>query len=190
MKKTEGRKSCDTVSLIEDLREFESICKTVLAHESGDPGVQFNEKTEGRKSRDTVSLNKEYCILSGVKSFRVYIPRYISEFLIKVAHIAFYKQNTREKLNPGNLEMVGFLLFKTPSKYAMEDWPMHTAQINNQWQERLDRSANLGPFGQQEKVMTTTPNWEIVAQMLYKRELKGECHEMVVEVRQGLGVVV
>jgi hypothetical protein len=28
-----------------------SICKTVLAHESGDPGVQLNKKTEGRKSR-------------------------------------------------------------------------------------------------------------------------------------------
>jgi hypothetical protein len=26
------------------LRELESICKTVLAHESRDPGVQFNEK--------------------------------------------------------------------------------------------------------------------------------------------------
>jgi hypothetical protein len=37
-------------NLVEDLREFESICKTVLAHESGDPGVQFNEKTEGRTS--------------------------------------------------------------------------------------------------------------------------------------------
>jgi hypothetical protein len=34
------------------------ICKTVLAHESGDPGVQFNEKTEGRKSRDTVPLKE------------------------------------------------------------------------------------------------------------------------------------
>jgi hypothetical protein len=34
-----------------------SICKTVLAHESGDPGVQLNEKkTEGRKSRETVPL--------------------------------------------------------------------------------------------------------------------------------------
>jgi hypothetical protein len=43
-------------NLVEDLREFESICKIVLAHESGDPGVQFNEKNEGRKSRDTVSL--------------------------------------------------------------------------------------------------------------------------------------
>jgi hypothetical protein len=42
-------------NLIEYLREFESICKTVLALESGDPGVQFNEKTEGRKSR-TLSL--------------------------------------------------------------------------------------------------------------------------------------
>jgi hypothetical protein len=41
---------------IEYLREFESICKTVLAHESGDPGVQFNEKTEGKKSRETVPL--------------------------------------------------------------------------------------------------------------------------------------
>jgi hypothetical protein len=32
------------LNLIEYLHEFESICKTVLAHESGDPGVQFNEK--------------------------------------------------------------------------------------------------------------------------------------------------
>jgi hypothetical protein len=29
--------------------EFEFICKTVLAHESGDPGVQFNEKNRGSK---------------------------------------------------------------------------------------------------------------------------------------------
>jgi hypothetical protein len=29
---------------IEYLREIESICKTVLAQESGDPGVQFNKK--------------------------------------------------------------------------------------------------------------------------------------------------
>jgi hypothetical protein len=43
-------------NLIEYLREFEYIWKTVLAHESGDPGVQFNEKTEGRKSRETVPL--------------------------------------------------------------------------------------------------------------------------------------
>jgi hypothetical protein len=28
----------------------------VLAHESGDPGVQFDEKTRGRKSRKTVTL--------------------------------------------------------------------------------------------------------------------------------------
>jgi hypothetical protein len=27
-----------------------------LAHESGDPGVQFNEKTEGKKSHETVPL--------------------------------------------------------------------------------------------------------------------------------------
>jgi hypothetical protein len=44
-------------NLVEDLREFESICKTVLAHESGDPGIQFNEKTDGKKSRDTVPLS-------------------------------------------------------------------------------------------------------------------------------------
>jgi hypothetical protein len=31
-------------NLIEYLREIESICKTVFAHESGDPGAQFNEK--------------------------------------------------------------------------------------------------------------------------------------------------
>jgi hypothetical protein len=43
-------------NLIEYIREFKSICKTVLAHESGDPEVQFNEKTEGRKSRETVPL--------------------------------------------------------------------------------------------------------------------------------------
>jgi hypothetical protein len=43
-------------NLVEYLREFESIGKTVLAHESGDPGLQFNEKTEGRKSRETVPL--------------------------------------------------------------------------------------------------------------------------------------
>jgi hypothetical protein len=43
-------------NLVEDLREFESICKPVLAHESGDPGVQFNKNTEGRKSHDTVPL--------------------------------------------------------------------------------------------------------------------------------------
>jgi hypothetical protein len=45
-------------NLIEYLREFESICKTVLAHESGDPGAQFNEKSEGQKSRETVPLNR------------------------------------------------------------------------------------------------------------------------------------
>jgi hypothetical protein len=54
------RHSADSIfssNLIEDLREFESICKTVLANESGNQGVQFNKKTEGRKSGDTVTLN-------------------------------------------------------------------------------------------------------------------------------------
>jgi hypothetical protein len=46
---------------IELLRQFESIFKTPLAHESGDPGVPFKEKkTEGRKSRETVPL-KQRC---------------------------------------------------------------------------------------------------------------------------------
>jgi hypothetical protein len=43
-------------NLVENLREFESICKTVLAHESGDPGYCLTKKTEGRKSHDTVPL--------------------------------------------------------------------------------------------------------------------------------------
>jgi hypothetical protein len=41
---------------IELLREFESVFKTALAHESKDPGVPFNEKTEGRKSREAAPL--------------------------------------------------------------------------------------------------------------------------------------
>jgi hypothetical protein len=46
------RQSAESIfssNLIEYLRKFESICKTVLAHESGDPWVQFNEKTGGSK---------------------------------------------------------------------------------------------------------------------------------------------
>jgi hypothetical protein len=49
-----ARSQCLLSNLIEYLRKFESICETVSAHESGDPGVYFNEKTEGRKSRETV----------------------------------------------------------------------------------------------------------------------------------------
>jgi hypothetical protein len=41
---------------IELLREFESIFKISLAHESGDPGVPFNEKTKDRKSHENVPL--------------------------------------------------------------------------------------------------------------------------------------
>jgi hypothetical protein len=37
-------------NLIEYLREFEPICKTVLAHESGDPGVySLTKKCQGSK---------------------------------------------------------------------------------------------------------------------------------------------
>jgi hypothetical protein len=38
------RHSAESIFIFEYLREFKSICKTILAHESGDPGVQFNEK--------------------------------------------------------------------------------------------------------------------------------------------------
>jgi hypothetical protein len=34
------------------------------AHESGDPGVQFDEKTESRISRDTVLLTRYFVRLS------------------------------------------------------------------------------------------------------------------------------
>jgi hypothetical protein len=54
-------------NLIGYLREFESICKTVLAHKSGDPGVQFNEKTESWKSRDIVPLS--YLTAAGVSNY-------------------------------------------------------------------------------------------------------------------------
>jgi hypothetical protein len=37
----------ESIFVVEYLGEFESICKYVLAHESGGPEVQFNEKTEG-----------------------------------------------------------------------------------------------------------------------------------------------
>jgi hypothetical protein len=43
------RHSAVSILVVEQLREFESICKTVLAHESGDSGVQFNEKKRGSK---------------------------------------------------------------------------------------------------------------------------------------------
>jgi hypothetical protein len=48
--------SAESIFVFKYLSEFESICKTVLVHESGDPGVQFNEKTEGRKSLETIPL--------------------------------------------------------------------------------------------------------------------------------------
>jgi hypothetical protein len=41
---------------IENLREYEFIFETALAHESGDPGV-LPKKIDGRKFRDTVPLN-------------------------------------------------------------------------------------------------------------------------------------
>jgi hypothetical protein len=41
---------------VDYLGEFEAICETVLARESGAQGVLFDEKTEGRKYRDSVPL--------------------------------------------------------------------------------------------------------------------------------------
>jgi hypothetical protein len=49
--------SAESIFIIEYLREYEFIFKTALAHESGGPGVLFDEKTEGRKSRDAVPLS-------------------------------------------------------------------------------------------------------------------------------------
>jgi hypothetical protein len=52
--------SAELIFVVEYLCEFKSICKTVLAHESGDPEVQFNEKKpKGKKSLDTVPLTAE-----------------------------------------------------------------------------------------------------------------------------------
>jgi hypothetical protein len=44
-----ARSRFSSLNSIKYLSKFESICKTVLAHESGDPGVQFNEKNRGSK---------------------------------------------------------------------------------------------------------------------------------------------
>jgi hypothetical protein len=58
------RHSAESIFVVESnriTRVFESICKTILAHESGDPGIQFDEKTRGRKSRETVPLTSRFC---------------------------------------------------------------------------------------------------------------------------------
>jgi hypothetical protein len=45
-------------NLIELLRQFESILKTAVVHESGGTrGTVKRKKTEGRKSRETVPVN-------------------------------------------------------------------------------------------------------------------------------------
>jgi hypothetical protein len=49
--------SAESIFVVEYLREFESMCKTVLAHESG---YRLTKKTEGRNSRDTVPLRSMY----------------------------------------------------------------------------------------------------------------------------------
>jgi hypothetical protein len=46
----------ESIFKVDYLREYESIFKTALTHESVDPGVLFDEKTRGRKPRETVSL--------------------------------------------------------------------------------------------------------------------------------------
>jgi hypothetical protein len=72
---------------IELLREFEFICKTVLAHELGDPGVQTGEKNRGRKPRETVHL-----ILLVMKNFTIqaslllYTLWYFFQFILCLWH--------------------------------------------------------------------------------------------------------
>jgi hypothetical protein len=63
----------ESIFKIDYLREYESIFETVLAHESVDPGVLYDEKTSGRKSLETVSLRQEQ-----------YHPRFYPRFLIGI----------------------------------------------------------------------------------------------------------
>jgi hypothetical protein len=51
---------------IELLHEFESIFKTDLDQESGDPGLLFKEKTKGRKSHETIPLRKYTTLLKNL----------------------------------------------------------------------------------------------------------------------------
>jgi hypothetical protein len=69
-----------------------SICKTVLAHESGDPGVEFNEKNRGSKSRETVSLNKtcELHILPTLQKARTVGTGLEATLLLPVLHLFLY----------------------------------------------------------------------------------------------------
>jgi hypothetical protein len=54
----------ESIFEVEELREYESIFETALAHESADPGVQFDEKNQRSKSRKTVPLrNTGVCAL-------------------------------------------------------------------------------------------------------------------------------
>jgi hypothetical protein len=47
------RHSAESIFVVEYLREYESICKTV---NQGTQGYSLTKKTEGRKSRDTLPL--------------------------------------------------------------------------------------------------------------------------------------
>jgi hypothetical protein len=46
----------ESIFVVEYLREYESLFKTALAHESVDLGILVDEKTRDRKSRETVPL--------------------------------------------------------------------------------------------------------------------------------------
>jgi hypothetical protein len=70
------RHSAESIFVVENLREFESICKTVLANESGDPGVQFYEKNRGSKISYTVPLNQRH--------FKAYFIVNIDILVVKV----------------------------------------------------------------------------------------------------------
>jgi hypothetical protein len=53
------RHGAESIFVVENLRESESIFETALASESGDLEALFDEqKSKGRKSRDTVPIKK------------------------------------------------------------------------------------------------------------------------------------
>jgi hypothetical protein len=54
---------------LEFLGDFEAICETALARETGPLGMLIDEKTSGRKSRDTVPLIKSRCLTLYIRKF-------------------------------------------------------------------------------------------------------------------------
>jgi hypothetical protein len=50
------RHGAESIFFVEYLREFESICKTILAHESGTQGYSLTKKTERVENLVRLSL--------------------------------------------------------------------------------------------------------------------------------------